>query len=759
MAVPIKNTMIRHTALKVFTLASLLYLVSLDSLSQSLSVIQKMDKEPVLDGLPFESAWDSIPTRTFFMLLPVSGGAPTQRSEAKIGYTDKYLYVAGYMYDNEPDRIRAKSKKRDEIGGTNDFFGIALDTYNDNENALSFYTTPAGLRLDAQIFNDGQASYPMVPMQTDWNTLWEVKTRIDERGWFAEMQIPLSSLRYNNTDGEVIMGINFYRYISRNAEADIYPRTSNEWGFWSFTKPSKFEDVELSGIRSINPLYFSPYFLGGIERNSSLNENETGYNSSTRWEAQPGMDVKAGLSKSLTLDLTVNTDFAQVEADDQQINLTRFSLFFPEKRQFFLERSSIFDFKFGKTGQLFYSRTIGLNEDQIVPIWGGGRLTGRAGLWDIGIMSLQTGYLKDDQTAEEVLPSVNNSVARLRRKIPINTNSYAGGLFTSKVDIYGKYNLSYGVDGVINLHNNDYLNLALASTSESDLKKGTSFSDLSEIYLQWERRTYKGFAYDVNYTRSGNSYNPALGFEYRKDFTRYGGVLSYGFIPGAKSKHLKQHQFTLDASSYTRNNDQVTETVEIKPYYTLSTKRDHTFGMGTTYSQENDIDTFHLSKDVYIPHGSYTSTDFWFFYQSPSFNPGNLNILLITGQYYDGWINSCRFVPSLTLGGNWILDFTYEVNDIKFKERNQHFLSQLFMFKALYMFSTAVSTSSFIQYNNQIDKVIWNIRFRFNPKEGNDLYLVYNDLLNTSRHEYTPVLPQSSQRTFLIKYTHTFRFR
>ena len=749
----------RHSVFLVFAIIFLLSIFSIDSFSQSLSLIQKMIEEPVLDGVPFEPAWDSITTRSLLMLHPVSGGPPSQKSEAKIGYTDRYLYVAGYMYDDEPDKIRSKSKKRDELNLNSDFFGISLDSYNDNENALGFYTTPAGLRLDVQIYNDGQATYPNIPMQVDWNTVWEVKARTDNRGWFTEMRIPLSSLRYNITDRKVVMGMSFYRYVSRTAETDIYPKTSNEWGSWSFAKPSKFEDVEITGVSSVNPLYFSPYVLGGAERMSSLNEAGTAYNSSTKWETQAGMDIKAGLSKSLTLDLTVNTDFAQVEADDQQINLTRFSLFFPEKRQFFLERASIFDFKFGNSGQLFYSRRIGLYDDQIVPIWGGGRLTGRAGLWDIGIMSLQTGTLRDNNTGEEILPTVNNSVARLRRKLPINTNSYAGGLFTSRVDIYGKYNLSYGVDGVFNIQDNDYLNVAIASTSESDLKKGTSFSDLSEVYLQWERRTYKGFSFDLNFTKSGNSFNPALGFKYREDFTRYGGVFSYGFIPGNKSKVLKQHQFTLDASSYVRNRDNVTETVEIKPFYTFATRRDHNFGLGTTFSQENDIDSFSLSDDVYIPHGSYRTADCWVFYQTPSINLGYFNMLLITGQYYDGWINSCRLVPSLTLGGSWILDFTYEVNDIRFKGRNEHFLSNLFMFKVLYMFSTAVSTSSFVQYNNQIDKVIWNFRFRFNPKEGNDLYLVYNDLLNTSRNDYVPVMPASSQRSLIIKYTHTFRFR
>jgi hypothetical protein len=736
-----------------------LTLASFTSFSQSLSVIERMTEIPDMDGLPFESAWDKIATRTFFMLNPISGVAPSQRSEAKVGITDKYLFVAGYMYDNEPDNIRAKSKRRDEMSLANDFFGISLDTYNDNENAMLFATTPNALRLDAQLINDGQSPPNDIPMQSDWNTMWEVETSINTQGWFVEMRIPLSSIRYDLKEGKVTMGVSLFRFFSRSAEWDIYPKTSNEWGFWSFAKASQFEDIEIPGIKSVNPLYFSPYILGGVEQQSSLNEDETFYKTVTDWEKQAGMDVKLGLSKSLTLDLTLNTDFAQVEADDQQINLTRFSLFFPEKRQFFLERSSIFDFKFGTSGQLFYSRNIGLYEDQKVPIWGGGRITGRAGFWDIGFMNLQTGLLKDDQTGEEIFSSINNSIARLRRKIPLNTNSYVGGLFTSKVDVHGKYNISYGLDGIINISGNDYLNMAFASTTESGLEKGKNFMDLSKIFLQWERRTYKGFGYDLNYTRSGNSFNPALGFEYRSDFSRYGTTFSYGFIPGDKSKFLKQHKFSLIVDTYLRNKDNVAETVSITPGYTFITKRNHEFILSMPVLFENDIDTFHLSEDIFVPAGSYSSGNFKLIYNSPPVNLGFMSTSILTGRYYGGWINSFNISPSLTLGGSWILGLTYEMNEIDFRERDQRFLSHLIRFNILYMYSTSLSASSFIQYNNQIDKVIWNVRFRFNPKEGNDLYLVYNDLINSSRNDYDPVLPFSGQRTILIKYTHTFRIR
>jgi hypothetical protein len=722
-------------------------------------VIQKFEGEPSLDGSPFESAWDKISTRELIMLNPISGNTPSQKSEAKVGYTDRYLYVAGYMYDNEPDKIRSKSKKRDETNMTNDFFGIILDTYNDNENAVFFTTTPSALRTDAQIFNDGQAPPESVPMQTSWNSVWEVETIVNDKGWFAEMRIPLSSLRYNITDNKVVMGLGFFRYLSRLAEWDTWPKISNEWGFWSWAKASQFKDVEISGIKSINPLYFSPYVLGGVEWKSSLNETESAYTTSTGWEWQAGLDAKVGLTKSMTLDLTVNTDFAQVEADDQQVNLTRFSLFFPEKRQFFLERSSIFDFKFGNTGQLFYSRKIGLYEDQIVPIWGGGRLTGRTGPWDIGVMSLQTGYLKDESTGENILLSENNSVARLRRKIAINSNSYVGSLFTSKFDAYGKYNLSYGIDGIINISRNDYLNVNLASTTESDLEPGKKLSELSKVFLQWERRSYKGFSYDFNYTRSGNSYNPALGFEYRSDFTRYESMFSYGFIPGDKSKHLNQHQFRLDAYSFIRNTDNIAETVNIEPSYSFVTKKNHTLSVGIPLSFENDIDTFYLSDDVYVPAGSYSFNEFMLYYSSPSIDQGFLTSYCTVGKFYDGWINSFNVSPSFTPGASWVVSMSYGFNDIKFKERDQSFLSHLFMFKVLYMYSTKVSASSFIQFNNQIDKIIWNARLRYNPKEGNDFYLVYNDYLNSSRSDYMPKMPVSSLRTILVKYTHTFRIR
>ncbi|MBN1158627.1 MAG: carbohydrate binding family 9 domain-containing protein [Bacteroidales bacterium] len=730
-------------------------LIPLFSYAQSPQIIQKLESEPSLDGNPFESAWNEVQAYPMIMLNPVSGNSTSQKTDLKIGYTDKYLYVAGYMFDNEPQKIRAASKERDDMSLSNDWFGIGLDIYNDNENAMFFSTNPAGLRLDAQIFNDGQGSFPV---QRDWNTVWEVETLINEKGWFAEMRIPLSSLRYVTSEGKVVMGLGSSRYISRLAEWDCYPQISNEWGFWSWAKPSQYHDVEFQGMNSINPLYFSPYVLGGFEQKTLLNDAEDAYEPESSWERQAGIEIKYGISKNFTLDLTVNTDFAQVEADDQQVNLTRFSLFFPEKRQFFLERSGIFDFTFGSTGQLFYSRRIGIDNGQMVPIWGGLRLTGRTGDWDVGLMSLQTAFLKDNEKDEEILPTINNSAVRLRKKINLNSNSYLGGLVTSRIDAHGSYNIGYGFDAILNLFRNDYLNIVLARTSDTAKNEHPILSP-SKIYMQWERRTYQGLSYDLNYTQAGSKYNPEMGFEYRKDFTRYGGILRYGWIPGDQSRFLKRYQIGLNSYIYFRNLHHQVETARITPSYQFITKKDHGFTMSIPIQYENFTDDFYLSSDAYIPAGDYTFFEFQFDYSSPAGDILYWESSVSSGRYYDGWKNSFAVSSSIVPEESWNIDLGYEVNRINFNSREQKFLSHLANIRILYMYSISTSASSFLQYNSLNKRIIWNVRFHYNPKEGNDFYVVYNDNLNVGRTAVQPELPFSNQRTVLLKYTHTFRVR
>ncbi len=733
-----------------------LCLGNLPGFTQQSIVIPKPASTPKLDGKLDDPAWQDIKPFTMISLNPAAGLPPYQETEVRIIYTERFLFVAAWLFDKEPDKIRATSKKRDDLGLTNDWFGIALDTYLDKENAMLFATNPAGLRMDAELLNDGQGGFPMNPY---WNTDWTVVTSKDSKGWYAEMQIPLSSLRYQKTGNKVYMGLMLWRFISRKQEWDVFPPVSNEWGFWSWAKASKYQLIEFEGIETVNPLFFAPYLLGGFQQTHKLNEAGNAYLSESAWAKNAGMDVKYGISKNLTLDLTLNTDFAQVEADDQQVNLTRFSLFYPEHRQFFQERASTFDVNFGGGEQVFYSRRIGIYDGRQVPLWGGGRLTGRIGDWDLGVMSLQTGFLKDESTGEEILPTLNNSVVRMRRKIGINSNSYIGGISTLKIDPAGNFNWNYGFDAIINTFKNDYLNVIWAQTLDSDEKPIHLSLETAKFMIDYRRRTQDGLSYAINFARSGARYNPELGFEFRNDYTNFGASTGYGWNLAKKTGIINKQVIDLSAWGYRRNDDGSLETFTIQPYYSLELKSNHLFSLSGQIQTENLRDTFYLSGNVYVPSGNYQFTDASFTYTTPQMKYiiGSINVM--TGQFYDGWINSLSLSPALRFAGSWNIGLSYQYNNVRFPDRNQVLSSHIARLKVTYMFDNKWTAYTYIQYNNQINGIIWNAKLRYNPREGVDFYLVYNDYLNTNRQSTEPPLPFSLQRTLLLKFTYTLRVR
>ncbi|MBN1133122.1 MAG: carbohydrate binding family 9 domain-containing protein [Bacteroidales bacterium] len=722
-------------------------------LAQEPLIIPKMTLDPELDGNLSEPAWDDLTAIPLVMHSPVAGNVPTERSEFKLGYTDQYFYFAAYNYDSEPDKIQSTSKKRDEMNLNNDFCAISLDTYSDHENALSFCTNPAGARLDMQIMNDGKGAWPV---NEDWNAIWEVEIRENEKGWFAEFRIPLSTLRYQVIDGKVEMGLSVFRYVARYSEAYVYPAISNKWGFWSFVKVSQFQPVEIHDIKSINPILFSPYLLGGFQQSFIQNDAGNDYEAKRTWKRTAGMDIKYGLAKNVTLDLTVNTDFAQVEADNQEINLTRYSLFFPEKRQFFMERANVFDFNFGEEGQLFYSRRIGLFEGQSVPIWGGGRLTGRAGKWDLGLMSLQTGFLEGN--SGRILETANHSVIRTRRQVALNKNSYLGFMGTSKIERYGIYNLGYGFDAILNLKGDTYLKIAWAQTADSDSPNKMFSLDPSRYLVFLERRNYKGFSYGLSYERSGRSYNPEMGFEFRQDFTRFGQTVSYGIVPDEDSWQTRS-QFSLDGEYYFRNGDGSLETINLSPSYYFSSRKNTELMIVIPFKYDDVLYSFDLSDEITIAEGQYRNIGINGSYSTSAEKRLITTLGAYSGKYYGGWRNSASVSPSLSIGSSWRLSLSYYFYRIDFSEPEQVYRSHLMRFRVWYMFSTKLSAMGFVQYNSLNQKFYVNLRFRYNPREGNDLYIVYNDLLNTGRDDFTPELPFSDKRIIMIKYTHTFRVR
>ena len=382
--------------------------------------IKRISGEIDFNGMPDEAAWDGTTSFSLIMYSPVFGKTPTEDTDIRIGYDNKYLYVGAKLYYGDASLIQSASFKRDYLGMGGDWFGFMLDTYNDKENSTAFFVSPDALRFDASIQRDAMTRTPNdIPMNISFNTFWDVMTKRDSKGWYTEIRIPISSLRFQEVNNEVRMGLTIQRWIPAKNETDIYPAIPPNWGENSVLKPSQAKEVTFAGIKPNRPLYIAPYVLAGYNSKQSLNSGNTAYEKTDKPMAEAGIDIKYGVTPNLVLDLTANTDFAQVESDDQQINLTRFSLYYPEKRLFFLERASVLDFNMSGNNNLFYSRRIGLSEDgDPIRIYGGARLTGRINKWDVGILDMQTAALQKRNSSgflEEVNPSENFGVMRLRR--------------------------------------------------------------------------------------------------------------------------------------------------------------------------------------------------------------------------------------------------------------------------------------------------------------------------------------------------------
>ena len=712
-----------------------------------------------LDGFSDEPAWQAIESLTLTMHVPTFEGAMTEKTEIRVAYDDDYLYVAGRLYDSNPAGVQAVDLERDGGSMSNDWFGIALDTFNDNENALEFWTTPAGIRTDAAISNDAEGESPF---NMSWNTFWDAAVQKNSQGWFAEIRIPFSSLRFQDWDGKVIMGLTVVRFIARKNEYIIFPAIPPKWE-WSFHKPSLAQDVVFEGIYSRNSIYITPYLLGGMKQLPQLNESETAYDLTSQPNRNLGLDVKYGLTSNLTLDLTLNTDFAQVEADDPQINITRFSLFFPEKRLFFQERASIFNFSTGGPTGPLYSRRIGLYDIgdydyRPVPIYGGARLMGRIGNWDVGLLDMQTAQAEFSVTGDSddstiTVPSENFGVLRLRRQV-FNPYSYAGGILTSRVGLDGTYNYVLGVDGTIRLFGDNYLAFGLAQTLDNR-SDPSSLLDANRIWVNWMNRANEGFSYDLGFGRRGPHYIPRMGFEVYQDYFVLVRQLSYAWLPGEKSRTLR-HTLALDYYFIFRNTDNTLESAELGPVWKYEGKNGSFGRLWVKERYENLTDTLSLPEGTCVPTGRYSFYEVGGEYRTPWGQLLHSGFNFKAGPFYDGWYLSMGVTPEWAVSPHLTLSGNYQPTWARFPNRSQAFSVHLAGLLVKLAINSKFTARTYIQYNSAIDAVIVNLRLRYNPREGTDLYLVYNDNLNTKRQREEPVLPFSDTRAVLLKYSTTF---
>lgn len=704
------------------------------------------------DGTTAPAIWTLSTPVNMQMHAPSFGKTPSEQTEVRIGYDDKFLWVFARLHYADPSRIVATSKKRDEESRNSDSFGIILDTYDDNESGLAFFTTPSGQRIDFAISND--ANFKPSPtgntaLNYSWNTFWDVKTAMIEDGWSVEMRIPFSSLRFQEKDGKVKMGLILNRSISYCNEVDTYPEIDPKYGILAALKPSLAQTVEMKGVKSARPIYIAPYVVSGFEQNQVLNGAETQYTREDKPKLTAGLDVKYSLNSNLTLDVTANTDFAQVEADDEYVNLTRYLMYLPEKRMFFQERSSIFGFNMGQSQELFYSRRIGLNNGCPVRIYGGARLTGRMGKWDLGVLDMQTE--KYDET-----PSENFGVFRARRQV-FNQNSYVGAMATTRIGMNGQHSMAYGADGVFRLFGEDYLETRFAQTTSAEGKIQADSKSNSFAYLRWERRNEEGFAYNLNYSYSGLNFNPSVGFMSKLGIAGVDLRTQYGWLPGEKSK-LQNFKLVMGYTRMHRLIDDGLENRWISGGFNMMSKSGWAIMTTMFHMKEGILNEFRLSDNAVVPAGIYTYQNLFSMISTPFTKPVVLELTFSGGGFYDGTRTSVMAEPTLNLSSSFQLGGAYSFNKVKFDDRNQQFTSHLARIKFLYMYNTKLSISSFVQFNSVNNILIGNLRLRYNPREGNDFFLVYNETRPTSGYQFgeanhVPFL----NRMVLLKFVHTFK--
>jgi len=377
---------------------------------------------PSIDGVLDEAIWTSAePATGFVQADPLEGQPATEQTEVRVAFDDEFLYIAARCLDSDPSGVIVNEIRKDFVPREQDAFEVLLDTFLDRRNGFVFSTNAAGARADTQIANEGRE------VNTNWDAVWWVAATRNTEGWAAEFKIPFKTLRYEGGPGRD-WGINFARRIRRKNEVTYWSPVSRAFSIYRASS-----EGDLTGLPPLDPgrnIRVKPFVLGSATR---LVGGESFDNDGTA-----GIDVKVGVTPSVALDLTVNPDFAQAEADEQQVNLTQFSLFFPEKREFFLENSGIFYFgdiprnsrqpsRFRPPEEdllLFFSRRIGLTDSgEQLPLYGGVRLTGRAGAYGLGLMTMQ---------GEEFggRPSENYTVARVRRDVLANSD--VGAIFVSR---------------------------------------------------------------------------------------------------------------------------------------------------------------------------------------------------------------------------------------------------------------------------------------------------------------------------------------
>ena len=696
--------------------------------------------EPLtVDGVLDDPVYDQVPAAAGFLQQEPDEGAPASEStRVWVLYDADSLYIAAELEEEHPERLMASEMRRDHRSiGWNDSFQIVLDTFYDRRNGFLFHTNALGALFDAQVTDERNTN-------SDWNTVWWVKSQVVEEGWTVEIRIPFRSLRYA-AGGAQLWGINFQRNIKHKNEKVFFtptPQAYNRDGLVRLSNAATLVGLEApAGSRRME---LKPYAIGS-QTHAPLRDINN------EWSGDVGGDFKFGVTDGLTADLTWNTDFAQVEDDESQVNLSRFSLFYPEKREFFLEGQGVFDFggrqtrAFGGGGPSdapipFFSRAIGISGGSSVPILGGARLHGRTGAYTMGLMNIQTG-----ETAGLDVESTNFSAFRMKRDLFSRSN--IGVIATHRnVGAQGPgSNSLYGVDGNFNPSDNIRINSFYMATSEPGVETGH------------QAASYMGqFNYDtdlIDLTAErlylGEDFNPGMGFVRRRDFTKNGA--SFQLSPRPRGiEAIRQFELKFQANNYDRLDGEM-ETREYKFEGKAILESSDRLVVDHTMTEERLLDGFDLSTEVAVPAGNYR------------FNRTGLRLWLGTHRSFSGYFRyefgdffggtrrevsywgraevSQRLSMEPNISLNWIEVPGGEVQ------------AQVSSLRATYTVSPRSFLGALVQYNSAAQLMSANVRFRWEYSPGSDVFVVFS-----TNRDGDDGLAGLTDRALVVKFTRLFRF-
>jgi hypothetical protein len=672
----------------------------------------------------------------------------TEKTEIWVMFDGDNIYIAARLYDNAPpEKWIANELRRDTNQmRNNDHFGVSFDTFYDRRSGYMFYANPLGGFADYSVVDEGGSN-------SDWNPVWDVKTGRFDGGWTIEMQFPFKSLRYTSGDDQV-WGIQFRRSI----------RHKNEWTYWTpvpqnMAGPQALNRVSMFGTvvgLDLPPagrnLELKPYALGKMATDRLTNPP-----TSNDRDGDIGGDVKYGVTANLTADLTINTDFAQVEIDEQQVNLTRFNLFLPEKREFFLEGRGLFDFARGGASAsaagggsndqpyLFYTRRIGLNRNRIVPIDAGGRLTGKIGAFGVGVMNIQTG---DESVSRS--PSTNFTVVRVKRDIL--RRSSIGAMFTNRNQssvTAGGSNQGFGADVAMGFYQNIGLGGYYARTETTNVKGDPSSY---QGRFDWSPDRY-GFSSELLHV--GKEFNPEVGFLRRTDFTR--SFAQARFSPRPKSSKLVRKYTSQASYEYYENGAGDVESRQATGRFSVEMNSSDVFSVEANANYDRLLTPFAPTPGHVIPVGGYHYNDMTMSYNMGQQRRLSGNISAQLGEYYNGTIRSISFSSArYAILKQFSVEPRISINHVELP--NSSFTTRLYGARTDYGFNPRMFASALLQYSSADHTFSSNVRFRWEYRPGSEFFVVWTDEQDT--HPLEPLRGNLAlrNRAFVIKMTRLFRF-